>query len=177
MPLYKVQREYTNWEQITIEADSKEEALSKAEDHDWEYATDVDYSHNYTGEMFVGEPYDEAGELSNENSRIRAVGERVEMSEGTPTPFSNKVKILAELWNNHREDPEYTDLIEYGDLGFPLAFAFYNEIAKPTELAEKYIDELWGYLLAGFDLEDLGCFEILGNLYDAADYGRRFSLE
>jgi hypothetical protein len=59
MPLFDVQRKYTNWEEITIEADSKEEALSKAEDHDWEYATDVD-SYNYTGEIRVGEPYDEA---------------------------------------------------------------------------------------------------------------------
>jgi hypothetical protein len=61
MPLYKVQREYTNWEEITIEADSKEEALALAEDDPWEYATDVD-SYNYTGEMWVGEPYDKVYE-------------------------------------------------------------------------------------------------------------------
>ena len=57
MPLYKVQREYTNWEEITIEADSKEEALSKAEDDEvvWEYSHDVS-TYYYTGEMWVGEP-------------------------------------------------------------------------------------------------------------------------
>jgi hypothetical protein len=56
MPWYKVQREYTTWEETTIEADSKEEALEKAETDDayWEYATDVN-SYNYTGEYWVGE--------------------------------------------------------------------------------------------------------------------------
>jgi hypothetical protein len=56
MPLYKVQREYTNWEEITIEADSKEEALSKAEDDEvvWEYSYDVS-SYNYTGEIYIEE--------------------------------------------------------------------------------------------------------------------------
>jgi hypothetical protein len=55
MPEFKVQREYTNWEQITIEADSKEHALEIAEDDDnWDMAYDVN-SYNYTGETWVGE--------------------------------------------------------------------------------------------------------------------------
>lgn len=56
MSLYKVQREYTNWEEITVEAESQEDALSQAEDDEslWDYAVDVD-SYNYTGETFVGE--------------------------------------------------------------------------------------------------------------------------
>ena len=56
MPEFKVQREYTNWEEITVEADSKEEALSLAEDDDeiWEYAKNAS-TYNYTGEYWVGE--------------------------------------------------------------------------------------------------------------------------
>ena len=54
MPLYKIQREYTNWEEITVEADSEEEASEKAEDDTaWDYAYDVN-SYNYTGETWVG---------------------------------------------------------------------------------------------------------------------------
>ena len=96
------------------------------------------------------------------------------MSETATTPFSNRVAILAELWIDFREEPEYKDLIEYGDLGFPLAYAIYNEIAKPTELAEKYIDELWDLLLAGLDLEDSRYFETLGNLFDASETRGKF---
>lgn len=55
MPLFKVQREYTNWEEISVEADSKEEALDIADDENqWEFAYDVN-SYNYTGEIWVGE--------------------------------------------------------------------------------------------------------------------------
>jgi hypothetical protein len=56
MPTYKVQREYTNWEEITVEAESEEEALELVEDDEsaWEYAYDVN-SYNYTGETWVGE--------------------------------------------------------------------------------------------------------------------------
>jgi hypothetical protein len=96
------------------------------------------------------------------------------MSETATTPFSNRVAILAELWMDFREEPGYTDLMEYGDLGFPLAYAIYNEIVKPTELAEKYIDELWDLLLAGLDLEDSRYFETLGNLFDASETRGKF---
>jgi hypothetical protein len=55
MPLYKIQREYTNWEEITVEADSKEHAQELAEDDEtWDGAYDVN-SYNYTGEIWVGE--------------------------------------------------------------------------------------------------------------------------
>ena len=55
MPTFKIQREYTNWEEITVEADSKKHALELAEDDDtWDMAYDVN-SYNYTGEIWVGE--------------------------------------------------------------------------------------------------------------------------
>jgi hypothetical protein len=58
MPDYKIQREYTNWEQIIVFAESEKEALELAEDEEqWEYAVDVD-SFNYTGETWIG-PADE----------------------------------------------------------------------------------------------------------------------
>lgn len=56
MPEFKVQREYTSWEEITVEADTQEEALDIAQDDEdlWEYAIDAS-SYNYTGEYWVGE--------------------------------------------------------------------------------------------------------------------------
>jgi hypothetical protein len=54
MPLFKIQREYTNWEEITVEADSEEHALELADEEDtWDMAYDVN-SYNYTGEVWVG---------------------------------------------------------------------------------------------------------------------------
>ena len=56
MSTFRVQREYTNWEEITVEADTQEEALDLAQDDEdlWEYAIDAS-SYNYTGEYWVGE--------------------------------------------------------------------------------------------------------------------------
>jgi hypothetical protein len=56
VPLYKIQREYTNWEEITVEAESEQEALDQAEEDEsvWDMAYDVN-SYNYTGETWVGE--------------------------------------------------------------------------------------------------------------------------
>ncbi len=55
MPFYKVQREYINWEEITVEAESEQEALDKAEEDEsmWEYSYDVN-TYNFTGETWVG---------------------------------------------------------------------------------------------------------------------------
>ena len=55
VPEFRVQREYTNWEEITVEAESEQEALDQAEDDEslWDYAIDVN-SYNYTGETWVG---------------------------------------------------------------------------------------------------------------------------
>jgi hypothetical protein len=56
MPLYKVQREYTNWEEITVEAESEEQALEVMEEDEslWDYAYDVN-TYNYTGETWIGD--------------------------------------------------------------------------------------------------------------------------
>ena len=56
MPEFRVQREYTNWEEITVEADTQEEALDLAQDDEdlWEQAIDAT-TYNYTGEYWVGE--------------------------------------------------------------------------------------------------------------------------
>ena len=60
MPLYRIQREYTNWEEVKLEADSEEQALELAEDDDslWDYAYDVN-TYNYTGEVWIEEIEDE----------------------------------------------------------------------------------------------------------------------
>jgi hypothetical protein len=53
MPLYRIQREYSNWEEVTVEADSKEHAQKlAAEDYIWDNAYDVN-THNITGEFWL----------------------------------------------------------------------------------------------------------------------------
>jgi len=76
------------------------------------------------------------------------------MSESTPTPFQTRCEILADLWQNYRQDEEFVDFVEYNDLGLPLSYAIANEIVKSTEIAEQFINETFELLLAGLEVED-----------------------
>jgi hypothetical protein len=81
------------------------------------------------------------------------------------TTFDNKVAILAKLWLDYRDDEEFTDFIEYNDLGLPLAYAISTNIVKSTPTAEKFINETFDLLLAGLEVEDTG-FEDLEEILE-----------
>jgi hypothetical protein len=86
------------------------------------------------------------------------------MSEEATTPYSNRVSILAEFWLDLRDD--YEELIAYGDLGFPLAYAISEGIVESTPLAEEYINEIWELLLGTLRVEDSG-FDTLMDIWDS----------
>jgi hypothetical protein len=81
------------------------------------------------------------------------------------TPKETKVKILADLWMDYRQEPEFEDFISYNDLGLPLAYIISEDIVKMTNKAETFINETFDLLLGGLDLEDTG-FESLDDLLD-----------
>ena len=85
----------------------------------------------------------------------------------TPTNhFFRKCEILGDLWLNYRQDEEFQDFIEYNDLGLPLAYAFANEIAKETELAERYINESYELLAEALGVSNTEEFESLDAMLD-----------
>jgi hypothetical protein len=81
------------------------------------------------------------------------------------TPFNNQCEILSDLWLNYRNDEEFTDFIEYNDIGLPLAYAITNSIVESNEIAQRFIGETFDLLLAGLEIEDTG-FESLDELLD-----------
>jgi hypothetical protein len=72
------------------------------------------------------------------------------------TTFDNKCLILADIWLNYRYDEQFTDFIEYNDMGLPLAYALSEGIVKSTETAEVFINETFDLLLAGVGIDDTG---------------------
>lgn len=91
------------------------------------------------------------------------------MSENSTTHFSDKCNILADLWMNYRDDEDFQDFVEYNDLGLPLAYMLSENVVKPTEMAEVFVNETFSLLLGavgipddtGFDtLEDVLGFEL-----------------
>lgn len=79
-----------------------------------------------------------------------------EKSAEDTTPYSTKCSILADLWMTYRLDTEFSDFIEYNDLGLPLAYAISEGIVQSTETAKRFIEEAFDLLLAGLDIEDTG---------------------
>jgi hypothetical protein len=151
MPLYRMQREYTNWEEVKLEADSEEQALELAEDDDslWDYAYDVN-TYNYTGEVRIEEIEDAATVVVVE------------------TTFENKCAVLSELWLNNRDDEQFEDFIAYNDIGLPLAYILDNDIAEVNETSENFINETFDLLLVLLEIEDQG-FEDFDEVMSAAE--------
>ena len=92
------------------------------------------------------------------------------MSEQATTPFSDVVNILSEIWMDYREDELVKELIDYGDLAFPLAYAVGEGIVEKTPLAEQYIYEVWELLLGLLEIQDTGLFVSLIDLQEASGY-------
>lgn len=55
---------------------------------------------------------------------------------------TDKAGVLGELWINYRDDEDFSDFIEYNDIGLPLAYYLAEGIVKEVSpLGEQYILE------------------------------------
>jgi hypothetical protein len=99
------------------------------------------------------------------------------MSETPTNHFSRKCEVLADLWLNHRGDSDLEDFIEYNDIGLPLAYAFAEDLAKPTALAEKYIEETYALLVEALEIPADYDYESLDEMFDTSDREIRESEE
>jgi hypothetical protein len=81
------------------------------------------------------------------------------------TAFTNRARILSQLWMDYRDDEEFKDFIEYNDLGLPLAYAIAEGIVERTDLASNFINEAFDILLSALGVEDTG-FESLEDILD-----------
>lgn len=84
------------------------------------------------------------------------------------TDFSNKVKILADLWINYRDEDDFVDFCDYNDLGLPLAYLADNGLATASELGNKYIAETFDLLLVSLKISEDTGFEDLDEMLGKA---------
>lgn len=90
------------------------------------------------------------------------------MPETQNTPFSTKCEILADLWMQYRNDENFTDFIQYNDLGLPIAYAIHAEIVEAKSPAIDFINETFDLLLSALDVEDTG-FDTLDDLLGSVE--------
>jgi hypothetical protein len=80
--------------------------------------------------------------------------------------FNGKCNVLAELWLDYRDDEEFKDFIEYNDIGLPLSYLIYSEIAKPTGVAEQYINETYELLTQALGVSDTALYDTLDEMLE-----------
>lgn len=84
------------------------------------------------------------------------------------TEFNDRVAILAKLWIDFSNDPNFEEFFNYNDLGMPLAYALDNDIVVANEKTHGFINETFDLLLAGLELEDTG-FTDLNDLLNESE--------
>jgi hypothetical protein len=90
------------------------------------------------------------------------------MSDTAITPFSSKCNVLSEIWSDYDKYEPLKEILTFGDIGFPLAYAISQSIVSPTKEAEVYINEIWDELLLKYGVEDTGKFESISDIFDLA---------
>lgn len=87
----------------------------------------------------------------------------------TETAFADKVGILSEIWMTRRDDEDFEDLVEYADLGLPLAYASENDMVDLKPSAVDMINEAFDMLLMNLGVEDEGYYS-LAHLLESESY-------
>ena len=83
------------------------------------------------------------------------------------TDFSIRCEILADVWMEYREDEGFAELIEFADIGFPLAYMLDSGIVQVTDSAEGFVNDTFDLLLKTLKLEDTG-FQNITHLFETA---------
>lgn len=79
--------------------------------------------------------------------------------------------ILADLWQNYRDEDEFSDFIEYNDLGLPMAYLLREGmVSEITEEGQLYINESFSLFVSalGLNPEEIEDGTTLDKLLDIA---------
>jgi hypothetical protein len=80
----------------------------------------------------------------------------------TNTDYSKKCEVLAKFWSEHKDNPHLADLVNYNNVGFPLAYMQEHGLCVPTENGVGYINETFDMLVEIVEDADEG-FELISN--------------
>lgn len=86
------------------------------------------------------------------------------MANTDGTTFEARCNILSELWMEYRDEVEFTDFVEYNDLGLPLAFLLDEGIVQATDRSTIMINETFDLFLATLGRETDEGYENLDDM-------------
>jgi hypothetical protein len=69
--------------------------------------------------------------------------------------YADKAGVLGQLWIEFRGDEDFSDFIEYNDLGLPLAYMVAEGLVKEcSPVGEDIIEETYKMFMALLELEE-----------------------
>lgn len=69
--------------------------------------------------------------------------------------YQTKCNILADLWENYRDEETFDDFIEYNDLGLPMAYMLREGLVNEvTETGQLYINETFNLFIAALTIKE-----------------------
>lgn len=80
----------------------------------------------------------------------------------TSTDYSKKCQVLAKFWSKHRDNPELANLVNYHNIGFPLAWLQEHGLCVPTDKGIEDINQAFDDLVEIVENGDEG-FELISN--------------
>ena len=68
--------------------------------------------------------------------------------------FARKAAIVAEVWMICRDNDAWSEIIKYGDLGFPLGYAHKAKLATLQPSGKKTVVEIYDVIVESLGIED-----------------------
>ena len=90
------------------------------------------------------------------------------MADTTATSYEAKCEILADVWIEYRDEEAFQELMEFADLGFPLAYAVQGGIIESNERVEELVEGTFTLLLQLLKVDDTG-FDSITQLFDKSE--------
>ena len=68
--------------------------------------------------------------------------------------FDNKARVTAEAWMLVRDSEVWDEIVQYGDLGFPLAYAHVANLAKLDDEGKKLVLDVYDIIVKSLEVPD-----------------------
>jgi hypothetical protein len=86
------------------------------------------------------------------------------------TTFSNKCEILGSLWSFYKDtdNEAWQEFFEWADLGLPLAYFVWQDLATPKADGKAAIEDVWRVFCEMIDIDSEGKYETLKDAFAAS---------
>jgi hypothetical protein len=110
----------------------------------------------------------EANGLKNKDKNTFATssGRATTLLDNGSTELELQAEILGRVWLEYRSEDALSELFEYSDLGFPLAYAYSNNLITLNEQSANFIMETFEILLETIEEDSMRVYNDVENFFE-----------